>query len=124
MKSQIADMEIQIQVLSQKTSEITNNIKKVDGTLTDKKSKIKNLSNAQIAIDKLNFIFELPKKLRSNLNRNQIAKAIIYSSRATKLLERYTHMSAFHKIEKECQLISQEITTTIRSKLTDSVILM
>ena len=121
MKSQIENMEMQIDVLSQKTTEITSNVIKVDETLAEKKKKIQKFTNAQSAINKLNFIFDLPKKLRSNMNRNQIAKSIIYSSRASKLLKKYTHLSAFQKIEKECEVISQEIANIVKKKLQDSV---
>lgn len=116
-------MQVQIEAISTKTSEIAKNIQTVDDTLTEKKKRIQKLSNAQIAIKKLNFIFELPKKLEANLNRNQIAKAIIYSTRATHLLSKYTHLSAFQKIEKDCEMISKQITKLIEKKLDESVIM-
>lgn len=121
MKSQVSNMEVQIEAISNKTSEITKNIQTVDETLAEKKRRIQKLTNAQIAIKKLNFIFELPKKLQSNLNRNQIAKTILYSSKASFLLSKYTHLSGFQKIEQECALISNEIGKIIKKKLDDSV---
>jgi hypothetical protein len=122
MKSQVSDIEVQIQALSNKTSKLTDNIQKVDDSLSDKKSRIKKLSNSQSAIKKLNFIFNLPKKIQSNLDRGQIAKAIIYSSKASSLLTQYTHLSVFQKIEKECELISLDIGKIIQNKVDNSVI--
>ncbi len=122
MKSQVSDIEVQILALSNKTFELTNNIQQVDDSLSDKKKRIQKLTNAQNAIKKLNYIFDLPKKIQSNLQNNQIAKAIIYSAKAKHLLSQYTHLSAFHKIEKECDLISHNIGNIVQNKLDNAVL--
>lgn len=121
MKSQVSDMEVQIEALSNKTTQITTNIQNIDDALSDKKRRIQKLTQAQSAIKKLNFIFELPKKIQSHLQRGQIAKAIVYSSNASYMLSQYTHLHAFQKIEKECLVISNDIGKIIQKKLYDSV---
>jgi predicted nucleic acid-binding Zn-ribbon protein len=122
MKSQVSDIEVQIRALSNKTFELTNNIQQVDSSLSDKKKRIQKLTNAQNAIKKLNYIFDLPKKIQSNLQNDQVAKAIVYSSKARHLLSQYTHLSAFQKIEKECELISHNIGNIVQNKLDNAVL--
>ena len=109
-------------ILSQKTLEITQNITNVDQQLVEKKQKVQKLSNSQNTIKKLNFMFELSKKIQSNINHDQMAKAIIFSARAKTLLNKYSHLSAFQKIEEECNVISKEITLNIMRKLKNETV--
>lgn len=53
MKSQVQDMETQMDVLSKKTLEITDAASKIDLALDEKRTKIQQLSNAHNIINKV-----------------------------------------------------------------------
>jgi hypothetical protein len=141
MKSQVYDIEAQMAVLSQKTLEITDAASKINQALDGNRNKMNQLSNAHAIIskvriyfqktfvfpiiqfmenvynEKLNFIFELPTKLRQSVKQKQFTQAVLYSSRTAKMLSRYKHMPIFQKIEEECSIITGDIGEATKEKM-------
>lgn len=68
---------------------------------------------------KIQFIFELPTRLKNCLDQESYAQAVKYYAKTSKLLEHYRSLSVFSSIETECKEIMDKVTKRIRENMTN-----
>ncbi|TPX33917.1 hypothetical protein SmJEL517_g03383 [Synchytrium microbalum] len=117
MKTNVENMESEMDRLSKSMDQITQASTKINDSLADRRSKIHQLSGVHTLLKKLNFVFELPTRLKQCLNKQQYAQAVQYHSQTAHLLVHYRHIAVFKKIEDECKVVMDEVGKKIRDKM-------
>ncbi|KAF7722264.1 Vacuolar protein sorting-associated protein 51 [Apophysomyces ossiformis] len=113
MKANVESMESEMSHLNEYMTNISQRCMSINQTLGPNRNKIRQLSNVHDLLKRLQFMFELPNHLNRCLNTRDYTNAVKYYSRASRLLERYQHMSAFKGIEQECTDIMDKVKADI-----------
>jgi hypothetical protein len=85
----------------------------ITSTLSVKRTRIKKLTESHLLLKKLQFLFELPSRLKKCLERKAFAEAVKYYDRAAMVLEQYKTLDSFKGIYDECQSIMAEVVASI-----------
>ncbi|KAG9304282.1 hypothetical protein G9A89_019844 [Geosiphon pyriformis] len=130
-----------LNTLIQRNNELTTEIRQLDGDMetlvyenyskfisaTDTIRKMRNnVETMETEMDqltkimKVQFIFELPKRLNHCLEHQSYAQAARYYARTSKLFEHYRTLSVFNSIEIECKEIIQKVTMKMRENMMKS----
>ncbi|KAI9144620.1 exocyst complex component Sec5-domain-containing protein [Paraphysoderma sedebokerense] len=121
MKSNVENMESEFELLSRKISTITEQASNVNSFLSERRQKIHQLSGVSNVLQKLQFIFELPKRLNQCIQQNSYAQAVKYYSSTSKLLAHYRNSSIFNNIERDCNVIMEKLQLKVKTKLKSSL---
>ncbi|RIA83584.1 hypothetical protein C1645_785985 [Glomus cerebriforme] len=119
MKSNVENMESEMDQLSQSINNISNVTSSVNSALGLKRDKIRQLTGVHDLLKKIQFIFELPTRLKHCLDQESYAQAVRYYAKTSKLLEHYRSLSVFSSIEMECKEIMDKVTKRIRENMTN-----
>ncbi|POG78002.1 hypothetical protein GLOIN_2v1541000 [Rhizophagus irregularis DAOM 181602=DAOM 197198] len=119
MKSNVENMESEMDQLSQSINNISNVTSSVNSALGLKRDKILQLTGVHDLLKKIQFIFELPTRLKNCLDQKSYAQAVRYYAKTSKLLEHYRSLSVFSSIEIECKEIMDKVTKRIRENMTN-----
>ncbi|RUS21905.1 hypothetical protein BC937DRAFT_91072 [Endogone sp. FLAS-F59071] len=117
MKSNVQNMESEMDRLTNNMSKITEQCATVNTALGPRREKIQQLNGVHNLLKKLQFIFELPNRLNQCLANESYAQAVQYYSRTTHLLAHYRHLSVFDGIEGECKEIMEKVAEKIREQM-------
>ncbi|KAG1700935.1 Vacuolar protein sorting-associated protein 51 [Nymphon striatum] len=116
MKNDFKKMEDEMDGLATNMESITKFSGTVSDTLQDRRQQIDKLSNVHSLLKKLQFLFELPTKLKECLEQESYAKAVGYYTKAQKVLKQYQHMPSFHGIQNDCDTIIDELKNKLRQQ--------
>lgn len=119
MKNDFKKMEEEMDKLSVKMSAITEFNDKISNTLQDKRLQITKLSGVHALLRKLQFLFELPSRLKKCVEMKQYALAVRYYTKARVVLHQYQHMSSFHDIQQDCEVIVKELRDCLKDHFRD-----
>ncbi len=117
MKSNVERMDTDMQVLSQKMALIDTICSNVDAKMAPRRDKIDELSSVYRLLKGRQFLFELPNRLRNNLEQGQYAEAVKYYLLTMDVLKSYEHLPSFGSINEECKATMAEL----RGKLWERV---
>ncbi|CAG8458877.1 847_t:CDS:10 [Diversispora eburnea] len=117
MKSNVESMESEMQQLSQNITEISNVNSSMNTILGPKREKIRQLTGVHDLLKKIQFIFELPKRLKHCLDQNSYTQAVKYYAKTSRLLEHYRSLSVFSSIEVECKEIMDKVIKKIKENM-------
>ncbi|KAJ3055972.1 Vacuolar protein sorting-associated protein 51 [Rhizophlyctis rosea] len=117
MRTDIDDMQKEMAKLSDHLKNISEASTNINNGLAEKRDSIRKLSGVHNLLQKLNFVFELPTRLRQCLNKKLYSQAVRYYARTSNLLVHYRHIPAFKKIEDECLTIMDQVKHDVRQKL-------
>ena len=67
----------------------------IDDTLKPRRDRINKLAGGHLMLRRLQFLFELPARLRQCLEMDLLAQAVQYYAKARHVLERYKDMESF-----------------------------
>ncbi|KAF0447367.1 Vacuolar protein sorting-associated protein 51 [Gigaspora margarita] len=118
MKSNVESMESEMDQLSKSISNISNVTSLVNDALGPKREKIRQLTGVHDLLKKIQFIFELPTRLKLCLDQESYAQAVRYYAKTSRLLEHYRSLSVFSSIESECKEIIDKVSKKIRENMT------
>ncbi|CAG8674102.1 9994_t:CDS:10 [Funneliformis caledonium] len=118
MKSNVENMESEMDQLSQSIKNISNVTTSVNSALGPKRDKIRQLTGVHDLLKKIQFIFELPTRLNHCLDQKSYAQAVRYYAKTSRLLDHYRNLSVFSSIEMECKEIMDKVTKRIRENMT------
>ncbi|XP_065826361.1 vacuolar protein sorting-associated protein 51 homolog [Oscarella lobularis] len=119
MKHDFKRMEDEMESLAANMETIRDFSDRINDTLADKRQKIKKLSGVHGMLKKLQFLFELPSRLKKCMEMGAHSQAVRYYCRACGVLDHFQHMPSFHGIQQDCQKIVQEIRVKLSRQLSD-----
>ncbi|TPX40937.1 hypothetical protein SeLEV6574_g06321 [Synchytrium endobioticum] len=117
MRANVENMESGMERLSTSMDAITEASNNINDSLAERRSRIHQLGGIHTLLKKLNFVFELPTRLKQCLNKQKYAQAVQYHSQTAHLLVHYRHIAVFRKIEDECKVVMDEVGKKIREKM-------
>lgn len=119
MKDDFQHLEDDMGHLSSKMSEIRDSSDGINQALSDRKQQITKLSSVHHLLKKLQFLFELPTRLKTCIQMESYAQAVKYYVKAQKVLEQYQHLPSFHGIQQDCAVIITQLKAILKQRLDD-----
>ena len=80
---------------------------------------VAHLSSTNSTLQRLQFVLELPDKLKSSIEAGRPGQAVEDWGRAELALARYRDMPSFQGIQEECQDIMEGLRSLLRARLAD-----
>ncbi|XP_057307111.1 vacuolar protein sorting-associated protein 51 homolog [Hydractinia symbiolongicarpus] len=117
MKNDFRKMEDEMTKLDTTLSSVTEFSDKVNSALHEKRSHIAQLSGVHTLLHKLQFLFELPNRLKKCIELKQFALAVRYYIKARDVLNKYKHMPSFQGIHSDCEAIVVDLMQNLREQL-------
>jgi hypothetical protein len=117
MKSNVEDMETEMDRLRDHMSKVTAHSSTIDKELAPRRDKIRQLDGVHNLLKKLQFIFELPNRLQQCYNSGAYPQAVRYWARTTHLFDHYQQLTVFHNIENECKDIMKRVQQKIKEAM-------
>jgi vacuolar protein sorting-associated protein 51 len=113
MKKDFKTMEDEMTHLISTMSSINTNNHQIHQTLDHRRQEIRKLTSIHVLLQKLQYLFQLPTKLKEYADECQYELAVNTYMRALKALEKYEHIPSFNHIQQTCI----ETMNTIRNEL-------
>eukprot|EP00505_MAST-04D_sp_SCG-Rhode-Island_P004348 Stramenopile-MAST_4_protein_4348 len=117
MKDNVSVVETELDVLMQDMEQLEETSHIVDTTLAPNRDKIESMVSLQGLIKKLEFLFELPMRLKRSIELEAYVQAVKYYNTANVILEQYAHVLSFDSIHKESIFIMSGLKELMRKKL-------
>lgn len=118
MKSDFKTMEDEMEKLVQDMSQIATFANSISSNLQDRRQQITKLSNIHELLKNLQFLFDLPTKLKSSVEEKNYSLAVKYYAKSEQVLKDFGDHPSFSGIQSDCQ----EIVTTLRKCLKDQFV--
>jgi len=112
-------MEDELSRLVANIGKISSSSDRISGTLQEKREQIEQLSGVHHLLQKLQFLVELPSRLRQSIAMSAYAEAVAYYAKTHTTLEKYKHFPSFAPIATECLQIISDLKTVIKEKFTN-----
>ena len=103
--------------LEDKMAAITKQSATVSENLRDRRQRTAQLAATHGLLKKMEFLFELPEKLKECIADKDYALGVKYYIRAQKVLDQYEHMPSFSGIQTECDQIMVQLRLGLRNQL-------
>lgn len=116
MKNDFKKMEEEMDCLSSNMSAITEFSGNISSTLQGRRQKISKLSGVHMLLRKLQFLFELPPRLKICIENESYGQAVRYYLKAQKVLHQYEHMPSFHGIQMDCDVLVNQLKVKLREQ--------
>ncbi|XP_076437425.1 vacuolar protein sorting-associated protein 51 homolog isoform X2 [Babylonia areolata] len=116
MKNDFKKMEDEMDHLATNMSKITTFSASISDTLQDRRHQITKLSGVHSLLKKLQFLFELPARLKKCIEMEAYSQAVRYYTKAQRVLHQYSHMPSFQGINHDCDAIIQQLCATLRQQ--------
>ncbi|XP_054709728.1 vacuolar protein sorting-associated protein 51 homolog [Uloborus diversus] len=116
MKNDFKKMEEEMDCLSSNMSAITDFSGNITSTLQGRRQQISKLSGVHMLLKKLQFLFELPPRLKSCIENESYGQAVRYYLKAQKVLHQYEHMPSFRGIQEDCDILIGELKVKLQEQ--------
>jgi hypothetical protein len=113
MRGKVEGMEGEMQKLAASVEKISAVSDRISGTLQSKRDQIEQLSGVHHLLQKLQFLVDLPSKLRHSIASRNYEEAVTYWRKTKTVLEKYKHCPSFTPIETQSSDIIKELTTML-----------
>ena len=117
MKHQVEGMESEIELLMKTMENVDTRAKDINSQLRPRRAKIENMVSLQRLIKRLEFLFELPLRLKRSIELEAFSQAVKYYNMASGILEKYSDVASFGAIQVE----SKEIMSSLKSRIVASL---
>ena len=117
MRVDFREMEEEMDQLADKMKTLTQRSAVVNDNLKGKRSKVSELSSTHALLKKLQFLFELPAKLKGCIEEENWEQGVKFYVRAQRVLDQYQHMPSFSGIKVDCDNIMIELRGKLKEKL-------
>ena len=117
MKDQVEGMESEIELLIKTMDSVDTRTQDINARLQPKRNKIENMVSLQRLIKRLEFLFELPMRLKRSIELEAFSQAVKYFNMASGILEKYSDVASFGAIQVE----SKEIMSSLKSRIVASL---
>lgn len=102
MKKDFKTMEEEMTHLISTMTDINKNSQQIHHNLDSRRQEIRKLTSIHLLLQKLQYLFQLPKKLKEYAEENQYEAAVETYTKAVKALQKYEHIPSFNQIKKSC----------------------
>jgi hypothetical protein len=120
MKTKVESMEEEMSRLVNNIGTISSSSERISSTLQEKRLQIEQLSGVHHLLHRLQFLVELPSRLRQSIAMSAYGDAVQYYARTYTILEKYKHFPSFAPIAQQCTQIITDLKTVITHKFGDS----
>lgn len=114
MKSNVEGMEGEMHRLAENMDKISSSSGRINDTLQVRREKIEQLSGVHKLLQKLQFIVELPSRLRRAIQLDAFGQAVKYYNNTSGILARYQNLPSFHSIQTDCDQIMEQLRGKLR----------
>eukprot|EP00731_Ephydatia_muelleri_P020952 Em0013g679a len=119
MKDDFQRLEDDMNRLNSRMAEISSASNSINGALADRKQQIMKFCGVHHLLKKLQFLFELPYRLKKCLEMGFYDQAVGTYIKAQKVLCQYQHMPSFNAIQQDCAVIVGELRAILKTTLDD-----
>lgn len=116
MRGKVEGMEAEMKKLADSVEKITGVSDKISGTLQSKREMIEQLSGVHHLLQKLQFLVDLPSRLRTSISAKHYEEAVTYWRKTRHVLEKYKHFPSFTPIETQCSEIIKSLTEMLSTE--------
>ncbi|KAI5693675.1 hypothetical protein M8J75_003440 [Diaphorina citri] len=116
MKMDFKKMEDEMDLLVNKMSSVISFSDKISSTLEGNREQIEKLSSVDSLLKKLQFLFKLPNKLKSQIQENNYEQAVQDYLHAEKVLEQYGNLESFQGIRQDCYNTLEQLKDMLRQQ--------
>lgn len=117
MKDSVGDMESAMQRLVTDMRAMGGSSALVNEHLQENRSKIEKLVGVKRLLLKLEFLFELPMRLRRSMELDALAQAVRYYTMVDEVLLKYDRIGSIHNIRIEADAIIDKLKIQLRNVL-------
>jgi hypothetical protein len=119
MKNDFRKMEDEMDCLATNMEAITEFSGRISNTLQDRRQQITKLAGVHALLKKLQFLFELPARLKKCIEMQSYSQAVRYYTKAQKVLHQYQHMPSFRSIQQDCNSIVEDLRRRLKEQFRD-----
>jgi flagellar hook-basal body complex protein FliE len=119
MKEKLVKMESQVSGLESKMDAIANATRRMNERNASKREEVARLDRLGGLVNKLSTLFELPKKLRSAVDIEEIRNQVQLYNSAVPYLAKHSNVPSFAKIARDCKDAMEEIHIKLKQRLLD-----
>jgi len=120
MKTSVAEMESKMDTLVTDMRQMGGSSELVNESLQENRGKIEKLVGVKRLLVKLEFLFELPVRLKRAIELDAQGQAVRYYSMVIGVLRKHDHIPSLHKIRVEADAIINGLRAELRGVLKDS----
>jgi hypothetical protein len=121
MKDNVESMQEKMDSLMDQVSLISNSSNSIEDAFTPSRKDVEKLLDVSQTLKKLEFLLELPSRLKRCIQKNSFDKAVHYYQRCRDTLQQYNrvHFRSFDTIRQESEKIIEELKITLRNCVRD-----
>mmetsp|Transcript_3887 Transcript_3887/g.5440 ORF Transcript_3887/g.5440 Transcript_3887/m.5440 type:complete len:801 (+) Transcript_3887:2067-4469(+) len=119
MKNNVTGMEEEMKRLSENIEKISTCSDQINNTLKDRRDKINHLSGIHRLLKKLQFLVDLPSRLKKCVAVEAYAQAVKYYTATAEIFRKYDNLPSFKQIQKECDQIIEQLRGILKGRLRD-----
>ncbi|OQR97619.1 fat-free family protein [Achlya hypogyna] len=118
-QTNVETMESEVKRVVESMGKITQQSENVGNALAPFRSKVEKLVGVRRLLKRLEFIFQLPQRLKSAIKAHEYEKATKYFVIANRILKRYQHIASFKTIQVEAEHIMVGLRSIVQKKFDD-----
>jgi hypothetical protein len=119
MKTNVEGMKGEMAQLEATMGQISQSCQTLETSLAPNRGAVDNLVGVSRLLKRLEFLFELPHRLKKSIQLGAHAQAVQFYNVASRILQRYAHIKSFEKIRIESEHIIHLLKVTLRQKIKD-----
>jgi hypothetical protein len=116
MKKDFKIMEDEMTHLISTMTTINVNNHQIHLTLDNRRQEIRKLTSIHLLLQKIQYLFQLPTKLKEYADDNQYDLAVNTYTKALKALHKYEHIPSFNHIQQTCTETMNNIRDELKSR--------
>eukprot|EP01119_Soliformovum_irregulare_P019180 TRINITY_DN6020_c1_g1_i1.p1 TRINITY_DN6020_c1_g1~~TRINITY_DN6020_c1_g1_i1.p1 ORF type:complete len:758 (+),score=217.39 TRINITY_DN6020_c1_g1_i1:34-2274(+) len=120
MKTNVENMEDEMNRLSENMEKISSSSDQLNTTLSERRAKIEQLSSIHRLLQKLQFLTQLPSRLRKGIDLEAYSQTVKYYKTGSSILRRYSNLPSFQTILNECDAVIVDLKKILYSRIGDS----
>lgn len=117
MSENVGSMENGMSALQEKMEGIVKSAESVSEALAPKRESIEQLSGVTALLDRLQFLFELPNRLKAAVSIGAYDQAVAHWTRSAPLLLRYSSIASFSGIHQDAVELMDSVAVSLRQRL-------
>ncbi|KNC82141.1 hypothetical protein SARC_05561 [Sphaeroforma arctica JP610] len=123
MKGKFELMETEMINVQENMDSIMDLRETIHSTLDTNRRSLSQLSGVHLLLKKLQFLFELPSRLKRCVEIKAYRQAVRYYSKSHAILGRYEHLPSFQGIRSECNLSITNLIALLQERLLDPTLI-
>jgi hypothetical protein len=114
MAANVGGMDEAMQRLRSNMAAISKTSRGIEGQVAPHRDEVDNLLGVSRLLKRLEFLFELPGRLRRSIELGDYEQAVRYYRISSNILQQYKHLKSFDDIRLESEQIITELKKTLR----------